>query len=107
MVQVKLLGPEHLRTLWTRHEIARMRAAQGDYAGAESEFRDVLAGRMQRLPEHPDTLDTRLELARVMAAKGDLERARAEFQDVLTAKIRVFGPDHPSTALTAREIDSL
>lgn len=106
-IQLTLLGPQHLRTLWTRHEIARMRAYQGDYAGAEDEFRDVLAGRMRALPDHPATLATWHELARMIAAQGDLARAQAEFQDVLTAKIRALGPDHSSTAQTARLIEAL
>jgi tetratricopeptide (TPR) repeat protein len=106
-IQLKLLGPQHLRTLWTRHEIARMRASQGDYAGAESEFRDVLAGRMRALPDHPATLATWHAMAQMTAAQGNLTRAQAEFQDVLTAKIRALGPDHSSTALTARLIETL
>ena len=66
----------------------------------------VLQGRAS-LPGHPDTLDTRHEVARMMAAQGDLAAALAEFQDLQTAKIRILGTEHPSTALTAREIDSL
>ena len=105
--QVRLLGPEHLRTLWTRHQIALTMAAQGDYAGAEIELRDVLAGWLQRIPDHPDTLAARQDLARMMAAQGNMARAEAEFREVLTAKIRILGTDHPSTALTTYEIASL
>jgi tetratricopeptide (TPR) repeat protein len=105
--QLKLLGPEHLRTLWTRRQIALMMAAQGDFAGAEEELRHVVARRQQRLPDHPDTLAARHDIARVMAAQGKTSEARAEFQGVLAAKIRVLGPDHPATALAARELESL
>jgi tetratricopeptide (TPR) repeat protein len=105
--QLRLLGPEHLRTLWTRQHIALMMAAQGDYTGAENELHDVLARREPRIPDHPDSLTARHELARIMAAKGNASEARTELQDILTAKIRVLGLDHPSTALTAREIQSL
>ena len=106
-IQLRLLGPEHLRTLWTRQQIALMLAAQGDDAGAEHELRDVLARRQPRIPDHPDTLSARHELARMLAAKGSTSEARAEFQDVLAVKIRILGPRHPSTMLTAREIESL
>jgi len=84
-----------------------MLAAQGDDAGAEHELRDVLARRQPRIPDHPDTLSARHELARMLAAKGSTSEARAEFQDVLAVKIRILGPRHPSTMLTAREIESL
>jgi tetratricopeptide (TPR) repeat protein len=105
--QRRLLGPEHLRTLWTRQQIALMRAAQGDYAEAERELNEVLAVRQAKIPDHPDTLATRHELARVLAARGNTPAAQAEFEAVLTAKMRVLGPGHPSTALTRREIESL
>jgi tetratricopeptide (TPR) repeat protein len=105
--QLRILGPEHLRTLWTRQQIALMMASRGDYDGAERELHDVLARREPRIPDHPDTLAARHELARILVAKGHKSEAFAEFQDVLIAKIRVLGPDHPSTLLTVREIDSL
>jgi tetratricopeptide (TPR) repeat protein len=105
--QLRTLGPEHLRTLWTRQAIALEMAAQGDYAGAENELNDVLARRQPRIPDHPDTLAARHELARMMAARGETSEALSEFQDVLTLKVRILGPDHPSTKLTAREIESL
>jgi len=105
--QLRTLGPEHLRTLWTRQAIALEMAAQGDYARAENELHDVIARRQPRIPDHPDTLAARHELARMMAARGKTSEALTEFQDVLTTKVRILGPDHPSTKLTAREIESL
>jgi tetratricopeptide (TPR) repeat protein len=105
--QTSILGPEHLRTLWTRQQIALMMASLGDYSGAENELRDVLAVRQSKVPDHPDTLAARHELARMLAAQGNTTEARDEFQAVLAAKMQVLGPDHPSTALTTRAIESL
>jgi hypothetical protein len=82
-------------------------AARGDYEGAENELHDVPARREPRIPDRPDTLAARHQFARIHAAKGDISEVRAEFEDVLAAKTRVLGPNHPSTTLTAREIDSL
>jgi hypothetical protein len=84
-----------------------MMAAQRDYAGAENELRDVLTRRQPRIPDHPDTLAARHELARLLASKGNASEALAEFKEVLTAKVRILGPDHLSTALTAHEIELL
>lgn len=106
-VQLSVLGPEHLRTLWTRQQLALTMAAQGDYAGAEKALRDVLASRQSRVPDHPDSLAARHELARMLAARGRTMEALAQFHDVLATKIRVLGPDHPSTTRTARQIESL
>ena len=58
-IRMEILGPEHPRTLGTRHEIARTMAALGDYAGAQAEFREVLAIQLQVLgPDHPETMLT-------------------------------------------------
>jgi hypothetical protein len=44
-------------TLITWHRIARVTAVRGDHAGAEAEFRDVLAAKSRALGhDHPDTL---------------------------------------------------
>jgi plasmid stability protein len=76
--------------------------ARGDHAGAEAEYRDVLAAELRVLgPDHPSTLTTRHEIARMIAAQGDHAGAEAEYRDVLADKVRVLGPDHPSTKATA------
>jgi hypothetical protein len=105
--QLELLGPDHPRTLWTRHELARMMAYQGNHVAAEEEYRAVLASRSRVTPDHPDILNTRHEIARMMALQGNRKGAHAEFQNVLAAKTRVLGSDHPSTKQTEREISSM
>jgi hypothetical protein len=42
-----------------------------------------------------------------MGARGDHEAAEAEFRDVLAVKLRVLGPDNPSTKVTASQVDHL
>ena len=37
-----------------------------------------------------------------MAERGDHAGAEAEYRDVLAARLRVLGPDHPSTLVTSR-----
>jgi len=74
----------------------------GDHAGAEAEYRDVLAARLPVLgPEHPDTLTTRHAVAYEMSTRGDQAGAEAEYRNVLADNVRVLGPDHPSTKATA------
>ena len=40
-IQEKVLGPEHLDTLWTRNDLADALEGQGKYADAEAEYRVV------------------------------------------------------------------
>jgi Tetratricopeptide repeat len=81
---------------------------RADYAGAEAEFRDVLAARLRVLgPDHLDTLGTRNNIALEMAAQGDRAAAKAELRDLLAAQLRVNGPDHMATVETSRQIDRL
>jgi tetratricopeptide (TPR) repeat protein len=105
--QISLLGPEHLRTLWTRQQIALTMVARSKYPEAEEELHDVIAKRQGRVPDHPDSLEARHELARISAIEGNQAEALTQFRDVLAAKMRVLGPDHPSTVVTQREIESL
>jgi Tetratricopeptide repeat len=80
------------------HQAALYQEAQGLYAQAKDQFRDVLAARLRVLgPDHPDTLDTRQEIAWMMAVRGDHTGAEAEYRDVLAVRLRVLGPDHPDT----------
>ena len=68
-------------------------AARGDHAGAEAEYRDVLAAELRVLgPDHPDTLATRHQIAREMAARGDHAGAEAEYRDVLAAGCGCWAP---------------
>ncbi len=61
---LRVLGPDHLRALSTRHEMARVLAARGRYEQTEQEFRDELAARLRLFgPDYPGTLITRDSLA--------------------------------------------
>ena len=107
--RLRVLGPDHLHTLTTRHCIAREVAARGDHVAAEAEYRDVLATKLRVLgPYHPSTLTTRHCIAVEVAARGDHVAAEAEYRGVLATRLRVLGPDHPDTLTTrhciAREV---
>jgi hypothetical protein len=100
------LGPDHPDTLATRFSLAREMAAQGDHAGAEDEFRDVLPSLERRLgPDHPVTLVLWFSIAREMAARGDYAGAEYELQDMLPHLERRLGPDHPDAQAAAELID--
>ena len=66
---LRALGTDHPRTLATRYAIARAMAERGDHAGAEADYRDVLAARLRVRRADPDTLATQHEIARMMAVQ--------------------------------------
>jgi hypothetical protein len=90
-----------------RHSRVRNAADLGGEFVFPTVLHDVLARRQPRIPDHPDSLAARHEIARILAVRGNISEALTEFQDVLGTKIRILGPDHPSTVLTVHEIESL
>ena len=72
-------------------------AERGDHAGAEAEFRALLAIRAKVLgAEHADTLITRSYVAYEMAERGDHAGAEAEYRALLDVQTRVLGPEDPA-----------
>jgi hypothetical protein len=98
----RVLGPEHPRTLTTRHELARWTGAAGDPAAARDLFAELLPV-YERVsgPEHPDTLRARSNLARWTGEAGDPAAARDQFAALLAVCQQVLGAEHRHT-LTAR-----
>ena len=97
-----MLGADDPSTLLIRYRIAEEMAAQGDRAGADAEFRDVLAAELRAAgADDPSTLLIRYRIAAEMAAQGDHAGAEAEYRAVLDTQTRVLGAEHPET-LAAR-----
>jgi len=95
------LGPDHLDTLTTRHNLARWQGAVGDVQGAADATAVLLADCIRLLgPDHPDTLTARYSFARWRGEAGDVQGAVDELAALLPDCIRVLGPDHPDTLAT-------
>jgi Tetratricopeptide repeat len=94
------LGPDHPRTLATRHNLARWRGLAGDPAGAATATAELLTDQLRVLgPDDPNTLITRGNLARLWGEAGDPARAATAYAELLTDQLRVLGPDHPATLI--------
>lgn len=92
------LGDEHPAHLAARCSQATMLRWQGDYAGAEKMYEEVLAIQRRVLGDaHPDTLRTRHNLAWVMASQNRYAEAELMHRQVLTDRGRVLGENHPDT----------
>ena len=104
VVAAQMLGPNHLDTLATRHNVAYWRGEVGDVTGAVKALEEVLADELRVLgSDHPDTLITRGNLARWRGEAGDVAGAVNDFEGVLADQLRILGPDHRHTLITRHE----
>ena len=71
---------------------------EGKYAGAETEFRDVIRLKEKIFgPEDPNTLRSRNNLAAVLGMEGKYAEAEVEFRALVPLAEKVFGPENPYT----------
>ncbi|MET8145693.1 tetratricopeptide repeat protein [Sphaerisporangium sp. NPDC005288] len=101
-------GPEHLKTLVTRHDLADLTGKAGDPAAARDQFAALLPVYERVLgAEHPDTLRTRYDLAYLTGKAGDPAAARDQFAALLPVRERVLGAEHPDTLRTRYDLADL
>lgn len=103
--QLRVLGPDHLDTLRTRHGLAYLRSQAGDTTGAIVRYRNLLAD-LERVvgADRVETLSTRGNLAVCRAESGDLSAAIHTAQELLTDQREHLGPDHPNTLNTLHNL---
>ncbi|NJN84949.1 MAG: tetratricopeptide repeat protein [Caldilineaceae bacterium] len=83
-IRQKLLGPDHLNTAMSLHNLASQYAELRDYAKAETLFLRALAIKTDKLgPGHPDTTSTVKNLAFMYIDQGGLDRAERLYKDTL------------------------
>jgi hypothetical protein len=96
------LPEEDKQRLRAAGNLANAFAQQGNYAEAETLYRQGLAVRRRVLgPEHPGTLTTAGNLANALNNQGKHAEAEAIQREVLVVQRRVLGPEHPDTLRTA------
>jgi hypothetical protein len=99
------LGDADLAVLRLRHYRAWAVADQGDLAGAEVEYRDVLHRRLRLLGSaHPDVLRGRHELAWIAACREEWAGAEEGYRAVLHDSVGVLDPDDPEILITRHEL---
>ena len=88
-----------LRLALTVNKLGHVHLARGEYAAAESLYREALALRRSALPEnHPDVALMYVNLGLALHGRGDTA-AEGLVRRGLEAKLRVFGDAHPEVAL--------
>jgi tetratricopeptide (TPR) repeat protein len=91
-------GDEDLDTLSAMDNLAIVRRARGDYAGAQALQEHVLAATRRLLgDEHPYTLYSIANLANTHRAQGTYTKAQELQEHVLEAMVRTLGSEHPDT----------
>ena len=107
-IRMRVLGPEHPRTLNCAAEIALSLSGQGKHAEAEQIEREVLAAHKRVLgPEHPDTLTSAGNLAVPLFDQRKYAEAQPLCEATLEVQRRVLGPAHPHTLNTASWLDTV
>jgi tetratricopeptide (TPR) repeat protein len=95
----KVLGPDHLATGLSLHNLAAELGREGDLAAARPLHERSLAIAEKVLgPEHPDTATSLHNFARLLEAQGDLVAARTLYERALAIRLKVLGPKHLDTA---------
>ncbi|MFD3677672.1 hypothetical protein ACFWR5_12365, partial [Streptomyces sp. NPDC058613] len=100
----RVLGPDHLDTLTTRHQQAHWTGEAGDAAGARNLYTALVADSTRVLgPDYPDTLTTRYDHAHWAGRAGDLVAARDLHTALAADRTRIVGLDHPDTLTTRHD----
>jgi actin-like ATPase involved in cell morphogenesis len=82
----------------SRNESGNVLLVQGQYAKAETEYREVIKLEEKLLgPEHSDTLATRNNMASALFYQGKYAKAETEFREVIKLEEKVAGPTSPVT----------
>ena len=82
----------------SRHHLAIIMHAQGDYAEAEAEYRAALSLRAKALgADHPEVAASRNNLAAVLYDRGAYMEAEAEHRAALSVWEEALGPEHPNS----------
>ncbi|MFF4039247.1 FxSxx-COOH system tetratricopeptide repeat protein [Streptomyces sp. NPDC001816] len=104
-VHIRLLGPEHPRTLASCNDLTRVLREVGEYAQSVHLGRRTLDDCTRILgPEHPHTLDSRNNLAAALRDMGENAQATDLWQRTLDDRTRILGPEHPDTVISRNNL---
>jgi tetratricopeptide (TPR) repeat protein len=92
------LGKEEVKTLRSKHRLARTLHRQQEYAKAEELFQQAVQGREKILgKEHVDTLNSIHWLADTLYQQQEYAKAEELFQQVVQGQEKVLGMKHVDT----------
>ncbi|KAL8686618.1 MAG: hypothetical protein Q9218_006983 [Villophora microphyllina] len=109
---LKVLGPNHRRTLEARNQLGHSLRALGEYVGAEIQHREELSAKRMLLdqdPSNPDLVDDLViainNVANIMRDQGEYEEAYTLLQEALVRSAAgLHGEEHPLFWLTKESL---
>ncbi|KAH0536621.1 hypothetical protein FGG08_006515 [Glutinoglossum americanum] len=102
-IRETVLGPDHISTLDTVHNLGALYRGQAKFAEAEAMYDRALAGKEKALgPDHTSTLDTVHNLGALYSDQGKFAEAEAMYDRALAGSEKALGPDHTSTLDTGK-----
>ncbi|WP_295990289.1 tetratricopeptide repeat protein, partial [Rugamonas sp.] len=97
-LRLRVLGEDHVDTLYSKANLAAMLRQQGKLDEARFLEECIVDARVRlQGADHPDTLAAQASLATTLAQQGEADDALALQQTVLDAYLRRHGPDHLAT----------
>uniref|UniRef100_A0A7S2VB22 Kinesin light chain n=1 Tax=Entomoneis paludosa TaxID=265537 RepID=A0A7S2VB22_9STRA len=100
-LHVKILGSNHVQTLFCMHNFAVLLAQQGKIKEAGAFYNKALKGRKDKLGDlHPDTLGTMFNLSLLLIdndSLGKTQEGKLLLEDTIHGFQASLGDDHPNT----------
>jgi eukaryotic-like serine/threonine-protein kinase len=101
-IRQNFYGPENENVVRSLNHMARVLAAEGDYAGAEQRFKQVIAiGDANFKSGHTVTADGLFGLGAALMSQGKLEDARPLLLRALEMRRKLLPSEHPAIAEAA------
>jgi CHAT domain-containing protein/tetratricopeptide (TPR) repeat protein len=105
-IRQKSLGASNPDVAWTLTNLARTAVAAGDpVVGRRRVEQAIDIYKLGGLPQEPDHMSRALGLlGAIEMQRGDFPAARMTFTEALSLREKIFGPAHPLSAETRRDI---
>lgn len=100
----QIFDPEHPELAWFPDQVGLIYTEIGRYPEAEAAYGEALALLERSAPDHPLTAQVLNDLGRLLRETGRYEEAEKHYLRALDIRRRVFGPDHPETAVTLTQL---
>jgi serine/threonine-protein kinase len=98
-MQRAFLGSDHPETILTVNNLAPIRYWKGDFAGAETNLREVVANWQRTLgKEHQNTVTAMSTLGAVLREQGKYYEAEPLLSQTLAVRRKLFGDSHEHVA---------
>ena len=105
ILRTRVLGPEHHKTLASKHNTAEYLRQQGKWQQAKDIFREVMNLRIRLLGiDDPDTLITMSCLSLALCDNGEYDESEKMRRETLELQLKVHGEEHFDTLVSMHNL---